>query len=68
MGEPIDDFYRWELYQEERLNRRPICAICGEPIQEETMYMFNVPGYSLSAPITICPQCMDDALTYIEEE
>ena len=37
----LDDFLRHDAEQEEKLEKRPTCAECQEPIQEEFCYEIN---------------------------
>ena len=69
MSEPIfDQLDAWERSREAWANRRPVCCICGENIQEEYCYELTLPGYALSEPFIICPDCIDSAKVFIEEE
>lgn len=49
--DPIRDFNAWEAEQESWLSRRPVCADCDEPIQDD--HYFDINGE------VICPNCMD---------
>lgn len=44
--------YRWEM-------SRPICDICGEPIQEDTFFLVEEKK--------ICESCMKDCSVYTED-
>lgn len=49
-----DNFDMWEAYErgrEKRLASLPICADCGEPIQEDHFYLINDEA--------ICPTCLE---------
>lgn len=48
---PHADFDRWDADQERRLKRLPVCADCGEPIQDDHYYDINGEA--------ICPECLD---------
>lgn len=50
-----DNFDMWEAHeaeQERRLAERPVCADCGEPIQDDHFYLINGEA--------ICPRCLED--------
>lgn len=36
--DPVADFERHERKQNRRLERLPVCAYCGEPIQDERLF------------------------------
>lgn len=45
----------WDAYceeQERELERRPVCACCGERIQDD--YFYDINGEN------ICPECLED--------
>lgn len=49
----MDNYDLWEAHdieQEKWLERRPICCICGDHIQDETMFNVNGDIY--------CEECM----------
>lgn len=50
--DPLADFDAWDKHQNEQLERLPVCADCGEPIQDEYCYEYN--------DEFICPQCNED--------
>ena len=54
--DPIADFEQWDREQNEWLEKRPICADCDEPIQDDRAYYINGEY--------ICMNCMD---SYIRE-
>ena len=58
-GCPIRDFELHDAEQEAWLARRPVCADCGEPIQEDRAYYIN--------DEFICLDCMEAYLVDIEE-
>jgi non-homologous end joining protein Ku len=33
--DPIADFDRYDKEQQERLEQRPVCSVCGEHIQDD---------------------------------
>lgn len=39
--DPIRDFYANEARLEKQLQRLPVCCECGEPIQEDWLYVIN---------------------------
>ena len=50
-----DNYSQWEEHerkQEAWLAERPVCADCGEPIQDD--HCFEINGEY------ICPRCMED--------
>lgn len=49
---PIRDFERYDAEQQRKLDRLPKCAYCGEPIQDE--YVFVINGKCL------CEECLVD--------
>ena len=51
-GDPLADFNARDNEQYEWLIKRPICADCGEHIQDETCYEFNGEY--------ICESCLND--------
>lgn len=41
-SDPVADFERYDYYKEKKLQKRPICAWCGEPIQDDVaIYLDN---------------------------
>lgn len=49
MADPYKDFDRWNAEQEEALAKLPVCEECGEPIQDD--YMWLIEGE------TLCDDC-----------
>ena len=49
--DPLADFARHEAEQEAWLAKRPVCADCDEPIQDD--HYFDINGEA------ICPDCME---------
>lgn len=49
--DPAADFAAWEAEQESWLAKRPVCADCDEPIQDD--HYFDINGEA------ICPDCME---------
>lgn len=39
--DPARDFANWDAEQQRELGRLPVCADCGNPIQEETAFEYN---------------------------
>ena len=54
------DLERHEREQEAWLRSRPVCAWCGEPIQEEMCY--DIAGE------LVCENCIDDCRTETPED
>lgn len=50
--DPIADFERWDAEQQERIEKLPVCSICGEHIQDEYCYEINDEIF--------CADCLDD--------
>ena len=49
--DPVRDFEEHDREEQEWLERRPICDICGEHIQDEHFYIIEG-DY-------ICPECLE---------
>lgn len=49
---PIADFLSRDRELERLLKRLPVCAECGEPIQDDECYEFDGK--------VICPECLED--------
>lgn len=49
--DPIADYEAWDAEQQRRLESRPICSECDEPIQDDEAYYINGEW--------ICQNCMD---------
>jgi formylmethanofuran dehydrogenase subunit E len=49
--DPIRDFERYDSGQARELRRLPVCAECGEPIQDEHCFEIN--------DELICEQCLN---------
>lgn len=56
---PYRDYDRWEADQEAWLNARPVCAECGEHIQDEYAYRI---GNDL-----ICEDCLKETRVNIDD-
>lgn len=39
--DPLSDFTRYDTDQERRLDKLPVCACCGEAIQQEKAVYYN---------------------------
>lgn len=50
--DPVRDAMNYELEQESWLAKRPVCEICGEPIQDD--YLYDIDG------VIHCEECMKD--------
>ena len=48
--DPVADFLRWDEEQNRQLERLPVCADCGEPVQDEHLYLIN--------DEIICQECL----------
>lgn len=57
--DPIEDYDRYDEETNKWLSERPICADCGEHIQEERAYYIN--GEFL------CEDCMSAYLVNVED-
>ena len=49
--DPVADFERHDREQAKRLDELPFCEICGNPIQDEHLYLIN--------DEFVCPDCLD---------
>lgn len=49
--DPLLDFDRFDREQQKRLDRLPVCADCGEAVQDDHYYLIN--------DAVICPDCME---------
>ena len=50
-GDPLADFDRWDAEQQRKMDKLPVCADCGEPVQDDYYYLIN--------DEVICPNCLD---------
>ena len=48
---PLADFASWDAEQTAQLERLPVCADCGEPMQDDHYYLIN--------DEVICPDCLE---------
>ena len=49
-----DNYDQWEAHErdiEQQLEELPVCEICGEPIQDEHLYLIN--------DEFVCQKCLD---------
>lgn len=51
-----------EIQQDRWLKSRPICSICGEHIQDESMLHFRFKGFD----IQMCDTCISDNKEFID--
>lgn len=58
--DPVSDFARHDAEQEAWLLKRPVCADCGEHIQDEEAYYINGEW--------VCMDCMDSYLREVSPE
>lgn len=58
--DPLRDFNNWDSEQNKWLEQRPVCADCGEHIQDDQAYYINGEW--------ICPNCMDSYLREVLSE
>lgn len=56
---PLADFEAWDAERAKWLERRPKCADCGEPIQDDHYYQIN------GGPV--CQYCLDNYRVEINE-
>ena len=49
--DPLSDFDRWDREQTEWLEKRPECADCGHPVQDDFYYLINGE--------VICQDCLE---------
>lgn len=55
--DPVADEARHTAEQEERISTLPVCADCGEHIQDEYYYEFGGQAY--------CPDCCSDHIVWL---
>ena len=58
--DPLRDFALWNDDQEEKLNKRPLCDYCGQPVQDDCYYELNGEVY--------CQYCIDNCKKFFEED
>lgn len=51
-GDPIRDFEAWDAERQAGIDRLPVCAYCGEPIQDDFCYAIN------DEPV--CEECLKE--------
>ena len=49
--DPLIDFERHDREQAKQLERLPVCERCGEPIQDDHLYLIN--------DEFVCPECLE---------
>ena len=49
--DPERDFLREDAKQQKELEKLPVCADCGEPVQDDHYYLIN--------DEVICPDCLE---------
>ena len=49
--DPLADFDRWDRAQNEAAKKLPVCADCGDAVQDDHFYLIN--------DAVICPDCME---------
>ena len=59
MRDALDEFEAYDARVQKKLDRLPICKICGDPIMQETAVYMN--GW-------ICDDCLDDFRQNVEED
>ncbi len=57
--DPAGDFLRYDREQAEKLERRPVCCRCRDPIQTEDAYEIDGRLY--------CPECIEDMRVTIDD-
>ena len=57
---PLADFNAWDMEQTRQLARLPVCADCGEPIQQEDAIFINGDW--------LCDDCLDSYRRPITDE
>lgn len=64
--DPIRDAENYQLDQEAWLEKRPICDVCGEPVQEDHFYTDGC--IDVCCPGCWEQYCIDNFLVDIKEE
>ena len=64
--DPIRDAENYQADQEEWLKSRPICDVCGEPVQEDHYFSDGV--IDVCCPNCWGQYCIDNFLIDIEED
>ena len=59
-NDPLADFDSWSAEQERQLAKLPVCADCGDPIQQETAVYMHGFWY--------CDSCIDSYRRDVFEE
>lgn len=58
-NDPIKDAENYMKMQERLLQKRPVCVLCGEHIQDEDCYYINHEYY--------CNDCIEDCKREVED-
>ena len=57
--DPVHDFDQHDREQAERLRRRPVCGVCGEPVQDDVaLKIFDE---------WICSKCVEDNMRIVPD-
>lgn len=56
--DPLRDFALWDDDQEEKLNKRPICYMCGKHVQDDCFFEIEHEIY--------CEHCINDCKKYFD--
>lgn len=56
MGDPYDDYDRYEAEQYRWEQKRPVCAYCKQHILDDHAYQFD------GSDDVVCPDCLEDYL------
>ena len=48
----LDHFERYDAEQERQLQKLPVCTYCGEPVQDDFLYLIN--------DEIMCMDCLND--------
>ena len=59
MHDAYDDFIQHDYEHTEWLKNRPVCDVCGEPIQDDS--------YHTLFEKNICNRCLDDNIKFTED-
>ena len=61
MGDPYDDYDRYEAEQYRWEQKRPVCAYCKQHILDDHAYQFD------GSDDIVCPDCLEDYLKAHED-
>lgn len=56
--DPIRDFTNWDAENAKWLESRPMCACCGDKIQDDSAYKFDIQIGHRIKEIWICNRCI----------